>query len=200
MVRVGKFKFCFFVLIFFFTYSLAADPVDHFFTNLAHEAKQRTSLNIHYDPAYVQMTYPGGDVPSDTGVCTDLVIRSYRQLGIDLQKEVHEDMQKAFHLYPKIWGLKSTDKNIDHRRVPNLRVFFARHGKTLSLSENPQDYFPGDLVTYDLDNRVPHIGIVSQNKSLDGKRPLLIHNIGEGPKEEDVLFSWKMTGHFRYKK
>ena len=144
------------------------------------------------------MAYPGGDVPSDKGVCSDVVIRSYRQLGIDLQVKIHEDMKKNFALYPKIWGLNKTDRNIDHRRVPNLITFFKRHGKILPKNEIASNYQPGDLVTWKIDNRLPHIGIVSSQKSTQSGHYLIIHNIGSGPQAEDCLFDWPLTGHFRY--
>jgi uncharacterized protein YijF (DUF1287 family) len=151
-------------------------------------------------PPYVAIPYPGGDVPPDTGVCTDEVIRSYRALGIDLQKEVHEDMERNFSAYPHKWRWLRThsDPNIDHRRVPNLMVFFQRKGETLPITVRPEDYSPGDLVTWDLGGGVTHIGIVVDNKSLLSRRYMIVHNIGQGPKMEDVLFEWKITGHYRY--
>lgn len=165
---------------------------------LAAAAIERTRHEIRYDGRYVKIPYPGGDVPADTGVCTDVVIRSYRSLGIDLQKEVHEDMKAAFGAYPKIWGLTRPDSNIDHRRVPNLARFFERKGVRLSSSTDPSLYTVGDLVTWDLGGGVPHIGIVVDRRSPNGTRPMVVHNIGAGPKLEDVLFSWKITGHYRY--
>lgn len=160
---------------------------------------ERTQHAVRYEPAYVRIPYPNGDVPASTGVCTDEVIRSYRALGIDLQKLVHEDMQANFSSYPnqRRWGLAHTDTNIDHRRVPNLAVFFRRKGESLATSQNANDYLPGDLVTWDLGGGVPHIGIVVDRKAPEG-RYMIVHNIGAGPKLEDVLFSWKITGHFRY--
>jgi uncharacterized protein YijF (DUF1287 family) len=143
---------------------------------------------------------PGGDVPPDTGVCTDEIIRSYRAVGVDLQKEVHEDMVQNFAAYPnkRRWLLAHPDSNIDHRRVPNLMVFFARKGETLPITIRSEDYSPGDLVTWDLGGGVPHIGIVVDRRSRWGARYMVVHNIGEGPKMEDVLFNWKITGHYRY--
>jgi hypothetical protein len=163
-------------------------------------AEERTHHVVRYDPAYVRIAYPGGDVPGDTGVCTDEVIRSYRAIGIDLQKEVHEDMERKFSAYPqqRRWLLSHTDTNIDHRRVPNLMVFFSRKGESLAITEDPADYSPGDLVTWDLGGGVPHIGIVVEEKSAPGGRHLIVHNIGQGPKREDLLFAWKITGHYRY--
>jgi uncharacterized protein len=163
-------------------------------------AEERTHHTVRYDPAYVRIPYPGGDVPQDTGVCTDEVIRSYRTVGVDLQKEVHEDMERNFSAYPqqRRWLLSHTDTNIDHRRVPNLMVFFSRKGETLAITEDPADYLPGDIVTWDLGGGVPHIGIVVHEKSAEGGRHLIVHNIGQGPRREDVLFAWKITGHYRY--
>lgn len=171
-----------------------------FLKKLVAAAEERTNHTVRYDPAYVRIPYPGGDVPADTGVCTDEVIRSYRAVGVDLQKEVHEDMAKDRPAYPQKWRTLAsrTDTNIDHRRVPNLMVFFRRKGETLEITESAADYLPGDLVTWDLGGDVPHIGIVVYEKSAEGGRHLIVHNIGEGPKREDVLFEWKITGHYRY--
>ena len=161
---------------------------------LVEAAVERTRHAVRYDGSYRRIPYPGGDVPSDVGVCTDEIVRIYRAVGIDLQKEVHEDMREHFELYPKRWGRRRPDANIDHRRVPNLEVFFRRHGEVLPITRDPQDYAAGDLVAYDLGGGVPHIGMVVEER---GKR-MLVHNIGAGPKKEDVLFGWKITGHFRY--
>lgn len=163
-------------------------------------AVERAQQVVRYEPAYVRIPYPGGDVPADTGVCTDEVIRAYRTVGIDLQKEVHEDMEQYFSAYTRNWKWLSshTDTNIDHRRVPNLKVFFSRKGETLPITERAEDYAPGDLVTWDLGGNVPHIGIVVDQKSPAGGRYMAVHNIGRGPKIEDVLFRWKITGHYRY--
>jgi uncharacterized protein len=163
-------------------------------------AIERTAHSVRYDPSYVRIPYPGGDVPTNTGVCTDEVIRAYRALGIDLQKEVHEDMVQNFAAYPRNWRrlLARTDSNIDHRRVPNLIVFFHRKGQTLPINNSAETYSPGDLVTWDLGGGVPHIGIVVDRKSRQTGRYMIVHNIGQGPKMEDVLFNWKITGHFRY--
>lgn len=162
-------------------------------------ALELTAQNVTYDPSYFSIDYPNGDVPSDKGVCTDVVIRAYRKLGTDLQKEVHEDMKANFGTYPKIWGLKSTDKNIDHRRVPNLMVFFNRKGAEKSITKNPNDYLPGDVVCWNLGGAITHIGIVVNKKSKDGKRNLIVHNIGSGQVLEDCLFDFKIIGHYRYK-
>jgi uncharacterized protein YijF (DUF1287 family) len=171
-----------------------------FLHKLSAAAIERTNHTVRYDPAYVRLTYPGGDVPADTGVCTDEITRSYRALGIDLQKEVHEDMVQNFGLYPRQrrWLESSPDPNIDHRRVPNLMVFFSRKGKSLPITSRSDDYSPGDLVTWDLGGGVPHIGIVVDHKSAESARYMVVHNIGQGPKMEDVLFSWKIIGHYEY--
>ncbi len=170
-----------------------------FLHKLSDAAIERTTHTVRYDPAYVRIPYPGGDVPAGTGVCTDEIIRSYRALGIDLQKEVHEDMQANFWAYPNHlrWMQLRTDANIDHRRVPNLMIFFSRKGETLPITSKYEDYSPGDLVTWDLGGNVPHIGIVVDKKSASG-RYLVVHNIGQGPQAEDILFNWKITGHYRY--
>src|SRR5881394_2434627 len=171
-----------------------------FIRKLVAAAIERTHHPVRYISDYVAIPYPGGDVPEDTGVCTDEVIRSYRAVGIDLQKEVHEDMEKNFSAYPRQrrWLASPPDTNIDHRRVPNLMVFFSRKGESLAATENPADYLPGDIVTWDLGGNVPHIGIVVDAKSAQGGRHLIVHNIGQGPRREDVLFAWKITGHYRY--
>lgn len=166
---------------------------------LVEAAMARLKFQVRYDPAYVDIPYPLGDVPADTGVCSDEVIRVYRALGLDLQALVHEDMRRAFTSYPKIWGLKRPDANIDHRRVPNLETFFRRHGAALPVSARGLDYRPGDLVTWMLEGRLPHIGIVTDLLSRDGDRPLIVHNIGWGPELSDMLFDYPVTGHFRYK-
>ena len=173
---------------------------DSFFVKLVDAAIARTKMHITYDPTYFSIDYPNGDIPDDKGVCTDLIIRAYRKVGIDLQKEVNEDMLKNFDKYPKNWGLKHTDKNIDHRRVPNLMTYFTRKGAKLPVTDSAEDYKPGDLVTWDLGGGIAHIGLVTFKKSNDNKRYLIVHNIGAGPKVEDMLFSFKITGHYRFKK
>ncbi len=173
---------------------------EQFAEQLSNAAIELTKVNVSYDATYRTISYPNGDVPPDKGVCTDLVIRAYRKLGIDLQKEVHEDMQKNFNLYPKIWGLTKPDKNIDHRRVPNLMVYFERFGEELTITSNPTDYKPGEIVTWDLGGGVPHIGIVINKKSSDGLRYLIVHNIGNGQEISDCLFKYKITGHYQYPK
>ncbi len=178
------------------------EPVSRreFTRRLVAAAIERTHHSVRYVSAYVRIPYPGGDVPSDTGVCTDEIIRSYRAVGIDLQKEVHEDMQQNFAAYPnrRRWLLGHPDANIDHRRVPNLMVFFQRKGASVSITNRAADYAPGDLVTWDLGGGVPHIGIVVDQKDRCSGRYMIVHNIGEGPRMEDVMFHWKITGHYRY--
>jgi len=169
-----------------------------FLQRLSAAAIARSYHTVRYDPAYVRISYPGGDVPEDTGVCTDEVIRAYRSVGIDLQKEVHQDMTANFSSYPGNWNRKTPDPNIDHRRVPNLRVFFSRKGEVLPITYRAEDYAPGDLVTWDLGHGLTHIGIVVDQKGLLGRRYMIMHNIGAGPNIEDVLFDWKITGHYRY--
>lgn len=161
-------------------------------------ARQQIGVTIEYDPAYVVLPYPRGDVPMDRGVCTDVVIRAFRGIGIDLQKAVHEDMKKNFSAYPRNWGLKRPDKNIDHRRVPNLRTYFKRRGWELPLTQKAADYHPGDIVTCTVAGNLPHIMIVSDRRAADGT-PLIIHNIGAGTEEEDALFLFPLTGHYRAK-
>ena len=158
-----------------------------------------TKNKVVYDPAYFRIAYPNGDVPADKGVCTDVVIRAYRKLDTDLQKEVHEDMKANFKLYPKNWGMKTTDRNIDHRRVYNLMVFFKRKGTVKPMTKNAEDYKPGDIVCWNLSGGMSHIGLVINKKSADGKRYLIVHNIGAGQVVEDVLFAWKIIGHYTYK-
>ena len=176
--------------------------IDTFYMKLSDAALELTKDRVRYDPAYVQIPYPNGDVPADRGVCTDVVIRAYRKLGLDLQKEVHEDMKENFSLYPsrKIWGLKTTNTNIDHRRVPNLQVFFSRKGIVKPITDDPDDYLPGDLVTWDLGNGLTHIGIVVARKAQNGKTHGIVHNIGAGQVVQNCLFTWKITGHYSYKK
>lgn len=169
-----------------------------FYKKLSEAALELTKDQVTYDPSYRSIPYPNGDVPKNTGVCTDVVIRAYRKLGIDLQKEVHEDMKANFSKYPTQWGLKKPDTNIDHRRVPNLEVFFQRKGEKLAVTQNASDYKTGHLVTWMLNGKLPHIGIVSHKKSADGKRPLIVHNVGSGQVLEDCLFSYPIVGHFRY--
>lgn len=187
----------FFLLLFCCALFLVATE-KNFGTRLSDAAVSIIDPSVNYNGKYTPIPYPNGDVAKNTGVCTDVVIRSYRKLGIDLQKEVHEDMAKNFSKYPKKWGLKKTDTNIDHRRVPNLEVFFGRKGTRLSASQNPSEYKTGDLVTWMIHDKLPHIGIVTNRKTPDGKRPLLVHNVGGGQVLEDCLFRYEIVGHFRY--
>jgi uncharacterized protein len=181
------------------TQPVAPAARQEFTRRLVAAAIERTHHSVRYVSEYVRIPYPGGDVPADTGVCTDEIIRSYRAVGVDLQKEVHEDMLQNFAAYPnqRRWLLAHPDSNIDHRRVPNLMVFFQRKGESLPITSRAEEYEPGDLVTWDLGRNVPHIGIVVGQRAWRG-RYMIVHNIGEGPKMEDVLFNWKITGHYRY--
>ncbi|VUD53731.1 hypothetical protein TDB9533_01893 [Thalassocella blandensis] len=167
---------------------------------LVSAAKERTKHFVIYDGSYQKIAYPWGDVEKNRGVCTDVIIRSYRQLGIDLQQEVHEDMTQNFHVYPskRIWGHNKPDRNIDHRRVPNLQTFFERKGTSLPITDNPTDYLAGDIVTWMLPGNLPHIGIVVDEKNRGGLRRKVVHNIGRGPKMDDMLFAYDITGHYRY--
>ena len=173
------------------------EPPD-FSKKLINAAIERTKHNVRYDGSYRKISYPGGDVPDNVGVCTDLVIRSYRKLGIDLQKDIHEDMKENFNMYPKLWDLSRPDPNIDHRRVPNLQALFKRKGILLPVTNNPTDYVAGDIVSWMLPGNLPHIGIVIDSRSGDGSKPLIVHNIGSGPVIEDILFEYQITGHYRY--
>jgi uncharacterized protein YijF (DUF1287 family) len=173
------------------------EPED-FSKRLVRAAIERTNHRVLYDGSYRSIPYPNGDVPRNIGVCTDLVVRAYRELGIDLQQDVHEEMKAHFEAFPSNWGLDRPDPNIDHRRVPNLQTFFSRKGIVLPVTEEAEDYAAGDLVTWVVAGNLPHIGIVADRKSADGERPLIVHNIGRGPQVEDVLFSYPITGHYRY--
>ncbi len=171
-----------------------------FHDRLADSTMMLINRYIKYDAKYYTMKYPNGDVPPDRGVCADVVIRAYRKLDIDLQKEVHEDMKHNFSLYPGKWGLRRTDRNIDHRRVPNLMKFFERKNASLIVTDKPWNYRPGDIVCWTLKNGQPHIGIVVNKKSFDGQRYLVVHNVGGGQVLDDCLFRYKVVGHYRYKK
>jgi uncharacterized protein YijF (DUF1287 family) len=200
--EIGVYTRCLFfccITVFLFGFK----QVQSFYERLAESALAQTKMKVVYTPDYVSMKYPGGDVPANTGVCTDLVIRAYRNVGIDLQKEVHEDMKKRFSAYPALWKLKAPDSNIDHRRVPNLMTFFKLHQAEIPLSKIPSDYQPGDLVTWNLQNRksmagITHIGIVTNQKSSDGLRYQIAHNIGAGNVVEDMLFDYVIIGHYRF--
>ena len=161
-------------------------------------AHAQIGVTRYYDGSYVRLAYPGGDVPADRGVCTDVVIRAFRAAGLDLQQAVHEDMRGHFGAYPRLWGLSRPDRNIDHRRVPNLETWARRAGHALPVGTDPATYRPGDLVSWRLPNGLPHIGLVSDRRAPDGSgRPLVVHNIGAGTRVEDVLFAWPPVGHFR---
>jgi uncharacterized protein YijF (DUF1287 family) len=159
-------------------------------------AKAQVGRTRGYDSSYRSIPYPGGDVPIEAGVCTDVIIRAFRQAGIDLQLLVHEDMKTHFAEYPRQWGLRRPDSNIDHRRVPNLQTFFRRQGRALPVTRKGPDYQPGDVVTWNLSSGVPHIGLVSDVRKAD--RYLVVHNIGSGAQMEDVLFAYQLTGHYRW--
>lgn len=191
-----KFFLFFFVTLFFTPSAFGAVTA----AQLVEAAIERTRHFVIYDGSYRKIPYPGGDVSPYKGVCTDVVIRSYRKLGIDLQKLVHLDMKKNFSLYPskKLWGLTGPDTNIDHRRVPNLQTFFSRKGKNLPVSKKASDYLPGDLVTWTLPNGRPHIGIVTDRFHRRSGNPMIVHNIGWGPKLDDMLFDYTISGHYRY--
>ena len=199
VTHVMKLKLYNILLLLVLTCSSVFGQTD-FYKVFSDSALTLTKQIVEYDPSYFQLDYPNGDVPSDKGVCTDVIIRAYRKLGIDLQKEVHEDMQAQFDKYPTNWGLSRPDKNIDHRRVPNLMTFFGRHGTVLRISQNPTDYQEGDIVCWNLGSGITHIGIVSSKKVNNGQRPLIIHNIGGGQVLEDMLFDFRIIGHYRYKK
>ena len=161
-------------------------------------ARDQVGVTVTYDPGYVRLEFPGGDLPRDRGVCTDVVIRALRDgWGVDLQLAVNRDMKADFAAYPPLWGLSKPDRNIDHRRVPNLQTFLARIGAEVPLEEGPAPYLPGDIVTWMLPGNLPHIGIVSSRTVTGGDRPLVVHNIALGALEEDVLFAWTVTGHYR---
>ncbi len=166
---------------------------------LAHAAAAQIGVTLHYDPAYTRLDYPGGDVPLVRGVCSDVAIRAFRSEGIDLQLLVHRDMRANFAAYPRNWGLRRPDRNIDHRRVLNLQRFFSRRGLALPVTQRAGDYRAGDLVAYTLPGNLPHIGIVAAGSRTDGARPMLIHNIGLGVRREDVLFAWPIVGHYRWR-
>jgi uncharacterized protein len=168
--------------------------------DLVKAALERTQYSVRYDGRYIKIPYPGGDVPGDIGVCTDVIIRSYRKIGIDLQELVHIDMKSDFDAYPsrRIWGLNTPDTNIDHRRVPNLQAFFSRKGRILEISSNADDYKPGHMVTWMLPGNLPHIGIFTDKIDPISGNPLIVHNIGAGPKLEDILFLYPITGHYRF--
>jgi len=178
------------------TSTTAAPPMPRDVARVVTSAWAQTHITRHYDPAYTAIPYPNGDVPNERGVCTDVVIRALRAAGLDLQRLVHEDMKATYDAYPNEWGQRRPDRNIDHRRVPNLETFFTRSGNALALTTSPGDFAPGDIVSWRLPSGRPHIGVVVDRVAASG-RPLVVHNIGAGAEAEDVLFAWTMTGHFR---
>lgn len=187
-------------VIFLFIFLSGGAIADSIEQELVAAALERTTHSIRYDGSYFAILYPGGDVPADVGVCTDVVIRAYRATGIDLQQLVHEDMSENFQLYPskRIWGLQKPDSNIDHRRVPNLQVFFKRQGTELPVSDRADAFLPGAIVTWMLPGNLPHIGIISDKIDPSSGRRMVVHNIGAGPKLEDMLFNYPITGHYQY--
>lgn len=190
-----KLKFrTFFILIMSLVINMQALAVKS--QQIVLDARQQIGQTLYYDPAYTTLKYPMGDVPMIKGVCTDVIIRALRLQGVDLQKLIHEDMKKNFAVYPKKWGLKSTDRNIDHRRVPNIMTYFNRQGYEVK----DKNYKAGDIVTWDLGKGLVHIGIISNQKSLVNSTPLVIHNIGSGTQENNILFDYKITGHYRIAK
>jgi uncharacterized protein YijF (DUF1287 family) len=170
-----------------------------FSERLSDAALSLTAQQVTYDPRYFNINYPNGDIPADKGVCTDVVIRAYRKVGIDLQKAIHEDMNTHFDQYPNNWGLSKPDPNIDHRRVPNLMTFFERHGSMKKITHHPDDYKPGDVVCWRLTGGQTHIGIIVNRKSPDGRRYLIVHNIGNGQVLADCLFDFTVIGHYAYR-
>ena len=186
------------IILWMATFQVTADKqIEH---DLVAAAKERLNHFVVYDGSYQRLDYPNGDVDPNRGVCTDVIVRSYRALGIDLQQLVHEDMKAHFDQYPNIWGLAKPDSNIDHRRVPNLETYFSRSGAALPVSDKTENYQPGDIVTWRLSGSgLPHIGIVSDQKAQTGNHQI-IHNIGWGPQTNDMLFNHPIHGHFRYSK
>jgi uncharacterized protein len=182
-----------------FAPSLRADRVDADIRRVIAAAIEQTHHTVTYDGSYRRIAYPGGDVPRNIGVCTDVVIRAYRAIGVDLQRLVHEDMGAAFHAYPKLWGMRRADPNIDHRRVPNLQAYLRRRGAALPVTHNPAKFAAGDLVTWRLPGNLPHIGMVIDRQSAASARSLIVHNIGRGPQIEDALFQYPITGHYRFR-
>ena len=187
-------------LILFIFLTLLPGLQADFASRLSFAALELTKETVRYDPGYYAIDYPNGDLPADRGVCTDVIIRAYRMVGIDLQTEVHQDMLQHFDAYPKRWGLSRTDTNIDHRRVPNLMTFFERKGSVKRITDDPSDYHPGDIVCWDLGGGISHIGIVVQRKNPSGSNYLIVHNIGAGQVVEDCLFDFKIIGHYTYTK
>lgn len=197
--RVSVAALCLFFAVLSGTVLNAASrfPANIFLDEFLESAVLQTRLTIIYDPAYIKLAYPGGDVPIERGVCTDVIIRSFRAVGVDLQRLVHEDMARHFRLYPKLWGLTRPDANIDHRRVPNLETFFSRQGMKV-VNNDPASFQKGDLVVWRLPGGRPHIGIIATDPTVFSHKPLCIHNVGAGTRLEDVLLEWPITGHYRF--
>ncbi len=178
----------------------AAHKTEAWAAKLIASTESQIGVTQIYDPAYVRLSFPNGDIPRGRGVCTDVIVRAYRDaFDFDLQKAVNSDMKNSFSAYPRVWGLKRPDRNIDHRRVPNLQTFFKRQGAALPISDRPHDYLPGDIVSQISPGNRPHIALVTNRPSLDGARPLLVHNIGAGAQLQDSLFIFKVTGRYRFK-
>lgn len=192
-IRTIKLFFSFFLITNIITAQRQFTPQD-----ISKAALELTKTNVTYDGSYYSIAYPSGDVPKNIGVCTDVIIRTFRAVGLDLQKEIHEDMSDNFDSYPKNWGLKKPDSNIDHRRVPNLMRYFDRKGKSLPITKNGSDYYPADIVAWDLGGGVTHIGMVVSILSKDKKRYQIVHNIGAGQVLEDCLFDYNIIGHYRF--
>jgi uncharacterized protein YijF (DUF1287 family) len=190
------------ILIFLFVAGVASAQdatIAHDAAAVVASARAQVGITRTYDAAYARIPYPMGDVPMERGVCADVLVRAFRADGIDLQRLVHEDMRTYFSAYPRFWGLRGPDSNIDHRRVQNLETFFRRRGYALPISTTARDYHAGDIVSWRLPNGLAHIGLVSDRQAPDGSgRPLVVHNIGAGTQEEDVLFAWTLVGHFRW--
>tara|TARA_B100000963_G_C22451391_1_gene591309 strand:+ start:200 stop:808 length:609 start_codon:yes stop_codon:yes gene_type:complete len=193
-----KLKFIRFFLVFCFAAKVSVAQQILSADNISSAALELTKKHVKYDGSYYIIPYPGGDVPNGKGVCTDVIIRTYRAIGIDLQKEVHDDMSRYFSLYPKNWGLLKPDTNIDHRRVPNLMKYFERQGAKVPITKKGSDYLPGDIITWSLGSGLTHIGVVVNVPSRDKKRYKIVHNIGAGQVLEDCLFNYKIIGHYRF--
>ncbi len=192
--RIKRLYFSFVLLVL----SVSLISAQGFYDQLSDAALELTKQQVVYDPGYYVIDYPGGDIPEGRGVCTDVIVRAYRTLGLDLQELVHKDMQANFAKYPQNWGLNYPDKNIDHRRVPNLMKFFERQNASLEITDTAEDYLPGDIVCWNLGGGITHIGIVVNRKTTDYQRYLIVHNIGEGQNLEDCLFKFKIIGHYRF--
>jgi hypothetical protein len=184
--------------IFFFTAAPSSDTKSDLIQAVVENARKQTRITKHYDPSYVNIDYPLGDVPMDRGVCTDVVVRALRAVDVDLQELIHRDMKRHFSKYPRKWGLSRPDPNIDHRRVPNIRRYFERTGKALEVTDNGSDYLPGDIVSWKIPGNLDHIGIIVDVPVTDTDRYAVVHNIGRGAEIEDVLFAFEITGHYRY--